>query len=235
MMTDTKGGGRRTRIPNRIREIRQARGISMKALGDAVGVHFTTIGKIEKSQRGCATETLGDIARVLQVTTDELLGRITGPVSITTSTGGGIEDVGGRRPDGPRSLAASVMRNEVHDVADVVAMLPGLQDRDATLAAAIAFGLPGWIERTRVGYELGDRVAAALKAIDEAMDGANDTMYRITAARDAIAAVVLGASLAGPWSGDATIGMLEQAMALHPAQRDAYGLLIHMQRAAKRT
>lgn len=230
-MTDTRGGGRRVRMPNRIREIRRARGISMETLGDAVGMHFTTISKIEKSQRGCAMETLADIARVLRVTTDELLGREDTQAQIANPS---EDEEGTGQPPGAKHLAAARMRTEVNDVADVVAMLPGLDDRDATMAAAIAFGLPTWMERGRIEHDLGDRVAAALGTADAAMTGRNPTMYRITAAGDAITAILLGASLTGPWSGEETIGMLEQAMTLHPTQRDAYGLLIHLQKAKRR-
>jgi repressor LexA len=38
-------------MPNNIRELREAKGLSQRALADAMGVHFTTISKFERSER----------------------------------------------------------------------------------------------------------------------------------------------------------------------------------------
>jgi repressor LexA len=58
---------------NRIRELRKAAGMTMEQLGALIGVHFTTIAKIERSQRRVSGELLHAIATALGVEPSELV------------------------------------------------------------------------------------------------------------------------------------------------------------------
>lgn len=64
---------------NRVREVRKQQGLTMEDLAERVGkylekpVHFTTIAKIERSQRGLSGEMLRAIADSLGVPPDQLV------------------------------------------------------------------------------------------------------------------------------------------------------------------
>lgn len=60
--------------PNRIRDFRLAREMSLKQLGDAIGVSFSTVAKFERSQRTLSLDALTAIAKVLEVSPAELIG-----------------------------------------------------------------------------------------------------------------------------------------------------------------
>lgn len=60
--------------PNRIREVRQAKGMTMQELGEKAGMHYTTVAKLEKSQRGLKLSYLAAIANALGVKPVELVG-----------------------------------------------------------------------------------------------------------------------------------------------------------------
>ncbi|AHE55521.1 LexA family protein [Sphingomonas sanxanigenens] len=60
-------------MPNRIREIRNAKGLTMRDLADKMGVHFTTLAKIERSERRLSLEWMERIASALEVTPTELI------------------------------------------------------------------------------------------------------------------------------------------------------------------
>ena len=73
MMSDKK-------VPlNRVRQVRMEKGLTMEDLAQRVGkyldkpTHFTTIAKIERSQRGLSGEMLRAIAEALGVRPDELV------------------------------------------------------------------------------------------------------------------------------------------------------------------
>lgn len=61
-------------VENRIREVRQRRGMSLEELGAAIGVSFSTVAKLERSQRTLSLDLLTTIAKALGVTPGELIG-----------------------------------------------------------------------------------------------------------------------------------------------------------------
>lgn len=60
--------------PNRIREVRKQRGMTMQELGEKAGMHYTTVAKIERSQRGLKLNYLAAIAAALGVKPIDLIG-----------------------------------------------------------------------------------------------------------------------------------------------------------------
>jgi len=59
---------------NRLKELRAEKGLSAKALGDAIQASDTAIIRWENSQRGITNEYLVRLAKFFEVTTDYLLG-----------------------------------------------------------------------------------------------------------------------------------------------------------------
>ena len=59
---------------NRIREIRKAKGLTMKQLGDAIGLAESTISHYEKSRRQPPNDTVFKLADFFGVTVGYLLG-----------------------------------------------------------------------------------------------------------------------------------------------------------------
>lgn len=73
----------RTPAPsNRLREVRKRKGLTMADLGEKVGVHFTTIAKIERSQRRLSGELLHALAVALDVPPEELVEAIPMTVAV---------------------------------------------------------------------------------------------------------------------------------------------------------
>ena len=70
MSSASKGGP----TPNRIREVRQAQGMSLQELGDKAGMHYTTVAKLERSQRGLKLNYLASISAALGVKPIDLIG-----------------------------------------------------------------------------------------------------------------------------------------------------------------
>jgi len=62
--------------PNRIREVRKERGMTLEELGEKAGMHYTTVAKLEKSQRGLKLAYLAAIANALNVEPRDLLGSV---------------------------------------------------------------------------------------------------------------------------------------------------------------
>ncbi len=60
---------------DKLKEARAARGMSMQAMADALGISFNTYQKYEYSSREPSYDTLSKMADILGVTTDYLLGR----------------------------------------------------------------------------------------------------------------------------------------------------------------
>jgi transcriptional regulator with XRE-family HTH domain len=60
-------------IIERIRELREDRGIQKKTVAEALGVDPSAITRLESGQRGLAAAELATIADLLGVSTDELL------------------------------------------------------------------------------------------------------------------------------------------------------------------
>lgn len=69
---------------NHIRAVRKSRGLTMQELADKVGVHFTTIAKLERSQRKLSAEMVHDIAVALNVEPSALLNERPERVSVRT-------------------------------------------------------------------------------------------------------------------------------------------------------
>ena len=59
--------GRKPAAGNRVREVRLSKSMTLDALAEKVGVHFTTIAKIERSQRRLSGELLVKISEALGV------------------------------------------------------------------------------------------------------------------------------------------------------------------------
>ncbi len=70
MSSASKGGP----TPNRIREVRQSQGMSLQELGEKAGMHYTTVAKLERSQRGLKLNYLASISAALGVKPIELIG-----------------------------------------------------------------------------------------------------------------------------------------------------------------
>jgi len=63
-----------TRIGDRIREARQARGISLRQLAGRIGIHFSHLSKIENGRDNIGKDTLIRVAEELGVDPDLMLG-----------------------------------------------------------------------------------------------------------------------------------------------------------------
>lgn len=61
-------------MQNRIREVRKQHGLTMKQLGDKVGLSESTISQYENGKRQPANETLLKFRELFNVSVDELLG-----------------------------------------------------------------------------------------------------------------------------------------------------------------
>ncbi len=59
----------------RIRALREERGLTQKELAEAIGVDRTAIAKYESGASGAKSEMLGKLANYFDVTTDYILGR----------------------------------------------------------------------------------------------------------------------------------------------------------------
>ena len=71
----------------RLRELRKAKGISMKKLGEIIGVAESTISLYELEKREPDFSTLKKLADYFNVTTDYLLGREEIPVALSIPNG----------------------------------------------------------------------------------------------------------------------------------------------------
>ena len=65
---------RRSKLSERLKELRTAMGLSQIKLAEAIGVNSVTIAKIETGERSTSIETLIIFAGFFNVTTDYLLG-----------------------------------------------------------------------------------------------------------------------------------------------------------------
>ena len=71
----------------RLRELRKSKGISMKKLGEIIGVAESTISLYELEKREPDFSTLKKLADYFNVTTDYLLGREEVPVALSAPNG----------------------------------------------------------------------------------------------------------------------------------------------------
>lgn len=59
--------------PNRIREIRKAKGLTIEALAEAAGLSVTYVGRIEKGERNLSVKNINVFANALDVSPSDLL------------------------------------------------------------------------------------------------------------------------------------------------------------------
>lgn len=62
--------------PNRIRELRKARGLSTSALAELVGTSQVQISRLERGERGLTVEWMMNIAKALDCLPEDLLGPV---------------------------------------------------------------------------------------------------------------------------------------------------------------
>ncbi|WP_110206557.1 helix-turn-helix domain-containing protein [Nocardioides daejeonensis] len=60
-------------VGERIREIRTAKGISQEKLAQEIGLHRTYVGSLERGERNPSLQVISRLARLLDVTLDQLL------------------------------------------------------------------------------------------------------------------------------------------------------------------
>jgi transcriptional regulator with XRE-family HTH domain len=65
-------GDRRAEFGSRVRELRQARGISQEQLAELAGLHRTYVSSLERGQRNVSLENIHALARALGVAAREL-------------------------------------------------------------------------------------------------------------------------------------------------------------------
>ena len=64
------------RFGQRVREIRQAAGLSQEALAERAGLHRTYVGGIERGERNVSILNILQLSRALQVRASELFVRL---------------------------------------------------------------------------------------------------------------------------------------------------------------
>lgn len=57
----------------RLRQIRQIRGLSQEELADIAGLHRTYVGSVERSERNVSIDNMDRLAKALEVDITELL------------------------------------------------------------------------------------------------------------------------------------------------------------------
>lgn len=62
----------RIKFGNRLRKLRTDRGFSQESLADAVGLHRTYIGAVERGEQNIAVDNISKLAKALKVPTSEL-------------------------------------------------------------------------------------------------------------------------------------------------------------------
>lgn len=72
--------GKRTGYGDRLRELRKAAGLTLEALADRVGIHFTTVAKIESGDRAPSLRMAETLAEALGTTVGAMLGEKCRPV-----------------------------------------------------------------------------------------------------------------------------------------------------------
>lgn len=90
---------------NRIKELREAAGLSSDELGERVGTSGSQIRKLEKGERRLTTEWMGRIAEALLVSVQDLISN-TGPISIESD----LEAVQGLDPTIAAALESKGLR-----------------------------------------------------------------------------------------------------------------------------
>ena len=64
---------RRKAFGERVRRLRQERGISQEALADLVGIHRTYVGSVERGERNVSLDNIGALADALGVSPARLV------------------------------------------------------------------------------------------------------------------------------------------------------------------
>lgn len=89
--------GRMEDAPNRVRELRMAKGLSQASLGEAIGVHKMTVSDIERGQIELTLSYMRKLSRALEVEIDELFAK---------------EDHPGRMTDEERELISAFRQSQ---------------------------------------------------------------------------------------------------------------------------
>ena len=61
------------RFGNRLRELRQAKGVSQEALADLAGLHRTYVSSVERGERNISLQNIDRLAAALEVSLAELM------------------------------------------------------------------------------------------------------------------------------------------------------------------
>ena len=61
------------RFGNRLRELRQAKGISQEALADLAGLHRTYVSSVERGERNISLQNIDRLASALEVSLADLM------------------------------------------------------------------------------------------------------------------------------------------------------------------
>lgn len=69
----TTSSSARTKLAQRIRELRKEAGLSQEELADLSGLHRTYIGSIERAEQNVSIDNIGKIAKALKIKLSELL------------------------------------------------------------------------------------------------------------------------------------------------------------------
>lgn len=100
------------RAPNRVREIRSNRGLTLKSLATLSGLYFTQIAKIETGERPAKDFELRALGRALNVFPADLLNTADGGLSVTERE---LIERYGEAPDNlQRAIDAILASNEAN-------------------------------------------------------------------------------------------------------------------------
>lgn len=96
-------------IKDSLRNIRHARGISIKKLTDATGIAYSTYTKYERGERELGVPVLIKLADYYGVTTDEILGRGPGQNDAAASVQGADDAINAQFANLPPEIRVAVL------------------------------------------------------------------------------------------------------------------------------
>lgn len=102
------------RLGARLRELRDARGLTQEQLGEKAGISWHFVSSIERGRKGATTDTLAKLAALLDVTLSELFLGVDKPLPKETKR---LETaLAGKSPDAQRHILRILA--EALDLAD---------------------------------------------------------------------------------------------------------------------